>query len=78
MGTKSLSEIREELNRFLIHTDNRMLFIIRTAVDGQDVFHCSYNSGVLLRRNTPAFLQVRLKFVFLSIRETVTWEMSSI
>ena len=75
-GAKSFPEIGKELDWLFIHTDNRFLFVIGSAVYRQYIFHCRDKCRILAWRNTPALLQVRLKFVFLRMRETVTWEMS--
>ena len=48
-----------------IHTDHRIVDIVRQLVDGKDVFHIGYERGVLLRRDFPVLPDMRLKFVFL-------------
>jgi hypothetical protein len=61
----------DELFAGFIHTDHRIVRIIRQFVDGNDVFHVGYERGALLRRDFPVLPEVRLKFVFFSMRCTV-------
>ena len=45
--------------------------IIWPMIDFQDIFHPSYEFGVLIRRNFPVFAPVRLKFIFFRVLQTV-------
>ena len=73
-----LCESRQKLNRLFIHANNGIVFVIWTTVYLKHILHRGNKSGTVFRRNAPAFLQVRLKFVFLRIVETVTCDMDSI
>ena len=71
-GAESFAEVGKKLDRLFIHANNGIVFVIWATVYFKHVFHRSHKSGTVFRRNTPAFLQVRLKFVFLRIVEIVT------
>ena len=63
-GTETFTEICKELDLFFIHTNDRVRLVIRTAIYLKHVLHCGHKCGVLLWRDAPTFLQVRLKFFF--------------
>ena len=77
-GAKSFAEVGKKLNRLFIHANNWIVFVIWATVYLEHILHSGHESGTVFRRNTPALLQVRLKFVFLRMVETVTCDMESI
>ena len=77
-GAESFAEVGKKLNRPFIHANNGIVFVIWTTVYLKHILHRGNKSGTVFRRNAPAFLQVRLKFVFLRMFETVTCDMDSI
>ena len=77
-GAESFAEVGKKPDRLFIHANNGIVFVIWATVYFKHVFHRSHKSGTVFRRNAPAFLQVRLKFVFLRMFETVTCDIDSI
>ena len=65
LGTKPFPKVSKELYGLFIHADNRICFIVWTAVHFECVFHSGHKGGVVFRGNTSALLQVRIKFVYL-------------
>ncbi|MDO8688798.1 MAG: hypothetical protein Q7R39_02085, partial [Dehalococcoidia bacterium] len=61
----------DKLFAAFIHTDHRIVDVVRQLVDGKDVFHIGYERGVPVRRDFPVLPEMRLKFVFFSVRCTV-------
>src|SRR6185503_9504272 len=61
----------------LIHTDLGPLRVEGTGVDFQHVFHVSDELPAVLGRDAPLLLQPGLRFVFLSVWRTVSWEIAS-
>ena len=54
-----------------IETHQREIRIARTLVDFQNVLHGGYERAILLGRDNPLLLAVRLKFVFFKTRPIV-------
>src|SRR5208337_3184469 len=69
-----LMHFPNELLTGFVHTDLRIIVIIRQMIDSDDIFHIGYERGAPLRRDFPILPEVRLKFVFLSMRCTVICE----
>src|SRR5271157_3212275 len=63
-----------ELLTAFVHTDLRIIGVVRQMIDSDDIFHVCYERGAPLGRDFPILPEVRLKFVFLSMRCTVMWE----
>ena len=63
-GAESFAEVGKKPDRLFIHANSGIVFVIGATVYFKHVFHRSHKSGTVFRRNTPALLQVRLKFVF--------------
>ena len=61
------SDITDQLLTGFVHAYNRILWIIRSVRDLQDIFLVCYKARILIRRNLPVLAPVRLKFVFLKI-----------
>ena len=61
-----------QLGRLLIHANHRIAGIIRSLIHRQHILHMGDKIGIVLGRNHPAFSQVRLQFVFLSVRRMVS------
>src|SRR5260370_68234 len=61
----------EELLGGLVQANQRVIRIAWPRVDGQHVFHGSYERAVGLRRDDPALAAMRLENVFLSVRPIV-------
>ena len=76
-GSEAFTCISEKLHRLFVHTDNREVLIIWSAVNSKDILHSCDKGCILMGRNTPALFQVRLIFVFFRIRDTVTWDSDS-
>ncbi len=53
-----------------IHANNRFQRVIRSGINFQNILHRRNEGGVLVRRNAPHLPQVRLIFVFFSMRPT--------
>ena len=53
--------VGEQLQWFLVHDHDREGRIVRAGVDAQHVLHRRDECGILLGRDRPARLQVRLK-----------------
>lgn len=70
-GRGAWAGVGQQLQRFLIHHDNRMSRIVRAGVHAEHVFHRGHERGVLLGRDRPARLQVRLKCPLFSTRPMV-------
>ena len=70
LGRIALSSLGKELDRFLVHTDDRTPFVVRATIHLQDILHCGYERRTVFGRNAPALLQVRLIFVFFRMRLT--------
>ena len=58
-----------------IHTDLRIVGIVRKMVNINYVFHIGYERCAPFRRDFPVLPEVRLKFAFLSVCCTVICEM---
>ena len=58
----------DELFASFIHTDHRIVVIVWPLVDSNNIFHMGYKRGAPLRRDFPVLAEMRLKFVFLSMR----------
>ena len=69
--------LADQLLGCFIQAHLRPGWIPRPMIHLQHVFHARDELGVLLRRNAPVLAQVRLKFVFLSVRFTAMWLHSS-
>ena len=78
LGAESFAEVGKKLDRLFIHAYNGVIFVICPAVYLEHILHCGHKRSTVFRRNTPTLLQVRLKFVFLRMVETVTCDMESI
>lgn len=65
VGSKAISCFCQKLNRFLVHTYDRVFGIIWTAVHLKDVLHRCDESRVMAGWYAPALLQMRLVLVFL-------------
>src|SRR5208283_597553 len=61
----------DELLAGFVHADLRIVGIVRQVVDRNDILHIGYERGAPLWWNFPILPEVRLKFVFLSMRCTV-------
>ena len=77
-GAESFAKVGKKLDRLLIHANNGIVFVIWATVYFKHILHRGNKSGTVFRRNAPALLQVRLKFVFLRMFETVTCDIDSI
>jgi hypothetical protein len=66
--------LRQQLLRALVHTEDRPQGVIRATIDLQNVLHAADKLGIVFRRDTPTLLQMGLDLVFLSVRRTVSWE----
>jgi len=66
------------LDRLFIHAYHRTIDSIWPAIHFQNIFHGGDKATIVLGRNTPAFFQVRLKFVFFNVRLIVMGEMELI
>ena len=66
------SDLLQQLLRALVHTHHRPQGVLGTTIDLQNVLHAADKLGVVLRRDTPTLLQMRLDLVFLSVRRTVS------
>jgi len=44
------------------------------GINIEHVFHLAHKLGICFRRNHPRLVQPRLKFVFLRVCRTVSWE----
>ena len=77
-GAESFAEVGKTLDRLFIDANNGIVFVIWATVYFKHILHRGNKSGTVFRRNAPAFLQVRLKFVLLRIVEIVTCDMDSI
>ena len=64
--------IIKELFAPFIQTNQRPFRIERTLIDIEHVFHGTYEGGVLLGRDAPAFFQPRFEFVFFRVWRTVS------
>lgn len=64
-GCKAIACLFEKLDGLFVHTNYRTTFIVRAIVYLKDILHRCHKSCAMFFRNTPAFLQVRLIFVFL-------------
>ncbi len=69
-GCKAISCLFEKLNRLFVHTNYRTTFIVRTTIYLKNILHRCHKSCAMFLRNAPAFLQVRLIFVFFRMRPT--------
>ena len=56
--------LADQLARGLVHAENREVFVIRSFIDIQNLFHGSDKVSILLWRNDPPFLFPGLDFVF--------------
>ena len=65
VGSKAIPCFCQKLNRFLVHTYDRVFGIIWTAVHLKDVLHRCDESRVMAGWYAPALLQMRLVLVFL-------------
>ena len=65
VGSKAISCFCQKLNRFLVHTYDRVFGIIWTAVHLKDVLHRCDESRVMAGWYAPALLQMRPVLVFL-------------
>src|SRR5208282_2461952 len=63
-----------ELLTAFVHTDLRIIGVVGQMINSDDIFHIGYERGTPLRRDFPIFPEVRLKFVFLSMRCIVICE----
>ena len=68
--SKAISCFCQKLNRFLVHTYNRVFGIIWTAVHLEDILHRCDESRVMAGWYAPALLQVWLVLVFFRMRPT--------
>src|ERR1700674_2074483 len=66
-----LPRIGNQLLRGFIKTDQRNIAIARAQINRQHVLHRGYERAVLLRRNDPLLLEMRLKPVFFKTRPIV-------
>ena len=69
-GSKAISCFCQKLNRFLVHTYDRVFGIIWTAVHLKDVLHRCDESRVMAGWYAPALLQMRPVLVFFRMRPT--------
>ena len=69
-GCKAISCLFKKLDGLFVHTYYRTTFIVRATVYLKDILHRCHKSCAMFLRNTPAFLQVRLIFVFFRMRPT--------
>jgi len=67
-----VADFRDQLLAALVHAHHWPIGIRRAMVNLQDVFHCRHEFCGRPGRETPAFLQPRLEFVFLRVRRTVS------
>jgi hypothetical protein len=52
------------LYRLFVHTNHRFLLIIGAVIHFKYILHISHKGGILFRRYTPAFLQMRfIRFI---------------
>lgn len=58
------TRLTQELVWFLIHADDRVVWIVRTFIDIKNVFHACYEFGIFLVGDAPVLAFVRPKFVF--------------
>ena len=77
LGRQRLTHLGDQLLAAFIQAHQRLLRIVGPMVDVQHVFHGSHELGRWLFRQAPTFLQPRLKFVFLSVRRTVSYDNDS-
>lgn len=61
----------DQLLGCLIEADQRPSRITRAGIDRQHILHRRHEGAVGIGRDDPLLFQVRLKFVFLSVRATV-------
>ncbi len=64
VGSKAIPCFCQKLNRFLVHTYDRVFGVIWTAVHFKDVLHRCDESRVMVGQYAPALLQMRLILVF--------------
>src|SRR5215211_397514 len=64
----------DELDGLLVHTDQGHLGIVGQMIEVQNLLHMRHKLATLLRWDDPAFAQMWLQRVFLSVRLTVSWE----
>src|SRR3989304_200351 len=67
----TIIHVADKLFAGFIHAYHRIAPVIRQFVDSKNIFHTGYEGSVLLRWDFPVLPEVRLKFVFLSMRCTV-------
>ena len=67
-------DLSDELFIGFIHTDQRIVGVIRQLINMDNIFHVSYERGAPFRRDFPVLPEMRLKFVFFSMRCTVICE----
>src|SRR5215203_596845 len=70
-GSRS-PNLLQQLLRALVHTHDRPQRVLRTTIDLQDVLHAAGKLRIVLRRDTPTLLQMRLDLVFFSVLRTVS------
>src|SRR5262245_27574066 len=68
---------RDQLFAAFIHAHHRLLRVVGAVIHVQHVFHGRDKISRRSFRQAPAFFQPRLKFVFLSVRRTVSWDNDS-
>ena len=67
----------ENLSWLFIHTDNRMRFVIRTAIYLKHIFHCCHKGCVMFQRKHQHFFKFGLNS-FLRTVDTVICDIESI
>src|SRR5659263_166577 len=76
-GYRNTGLTNQLFGRF-IHANHRPHWIIRSPINIQNLFHGCYKLSVFFGRNNPTYYFPRLKFVFFSVRRTVSYEISSV
>lgn len=71
------SDFAHQLLARFIHAHLRIQRVIWKLIDTKNILHICHKGRALLWRNLPAFLQVRLKFVFFSAFCTDDFDMCS-